>query len=195
MRHRDRVVTARDIEDLALQRSADVVQARCFPRSGFVRLVVAMRGANPVPSAAQVRELRRALLEGAPASLSAPKALRITGPTIRRLRVELTLRVDELEHAGALAEGVKRRLSALFDAAIGGPSQEGWPLGANPLEEDIALALIDAPHLDSIVEVVFEEIATDGSTRAWPAALAPHELAMLDDDPIRIHIATAEVVA
>ena len=195
MRHRDRVVTARDIEDLALQRSSDVVQARCFPRSGFVRLVVAMRGANPVPGAAQVRELRRALLEGAPASLSAPKALRITGPTIRRLRIELTLRVDELEHAGALAEGVKRRLSALFDAAIGGPSQEGWPLGANPLEEDIALALIDAPHLDSIVKVAFEEIATDGSTSAWPAALAPHELAMLDDDPIRIHIATAEVVA
>src|SRR5262249_48377441 len=78
LRHRNRALTARDFEDLALQSSPDVVQARCFARPGQVRLVVVMRGEDPLPNASEVRELRRLLLAAAPAALSAPQVLRIT---------------------------------------------------------------------------------------------------------------------
>jgi hypothetical protein len=195
VRHRNRAVTLRDIEDLALQSSPDIVQARCMSRKGYLRLVVVMRGKDPLPHTAQIRELRRLLLDSAPAALSAPNALRISGPAIRRLRVELTLRVDTLDHAGTLSDAVKQRITALFDAATGGQTQDGWQLGANPQEEDIALALLDVPHLESIGRITLQESTPAGDARAWPTALASHELVVLDKDPIRIQLAPAEVMA
>ena len=68
LRHRGRAVTAHDIEDLALQSSPHIVQARVITARDHVRLVVVMKGHNPQPSAGEARELRRLLLAAAPAS-------------------------------------------------------------------------------------------------------------------------------
>jgi len=194
LRHRNRAVTAHDIEDLALQSSPDIVQARAFARRGSIRLVVVMRGKNPRPNAAQVRELRRLLLAAAPMSLSATGALRIEGPAIRRLRIELVLRVETLDHAGALTDFVKKQLVLFFDTATGGVYKTGWPLGLNPSEGDIVLALIDAPFLESIERVDVREIADDDSVLPSLETLKATEIAMLADDPIRITFETAEVM-
>jgi hypothetical protein len=193
LRHRNRAVTAHDIEDLALQSSQDIVQARTFVRRGYIRLVVVMRGKNPQPNAAQVRELRRLLLDSAPISLSAPGALRIEGPKVRRLRIELDLLVETLDHAGALAAFIKKKLNSFFDTAVGGPDKDGWALGVNPSEEDIAFALIDAPFLESISDVKLHEITDDGKVLPALEALKATELVTLADDPIRIDFRTAEV--
>jgi hypothetical protein len=152
-----------------------------------------MRGENPQPTAAQVRELRRLLLDAAPASLSAPGALRIEGPKVRPLRIELTLRVEMLDHAGELGEFVKSQLKRLFDTATGGIDDDGWPLGVNPSEDDIAFALIDAPHLESIGSVKLRELA-GGKVREWPNTLKETEIVMLAEDPVRIEFETAEVL-
>jgi hypothetical protein len=194
VRHRNRAVTARDLEDLALQSSPDIVQARAVVRRGYIKLVVVMRGENPQPTAAQVRELRRLLLDAAPASLSATGALRIEGPNVRRLQVELELRVETLDQAGALGEWVKSQLKRLFDTAVGGVDNDGWPLGVNPTEDDIAFALIDAPNLESIVGVALREIV-DGAIQDWPQTLKETEIVMLADDPVRLEFQTAEVFA
>jgi hypothetical protein len=194
LRHRNRAVTAHDIEDLALQSSPDVVQARAVVRRGYIKLVIAMRGDNPQPTAAQVRELRRFLLDAAPAALSAPGALRIEGPKVRQLQIELALRVETLDHAGELGEFVEQRLKNLFDTATGGIDKDGWPLGLNPTEDDIAYALIDAPHLESIGNVKLREIAGEGDVRAWPETVKETEIVMLADDPVRIEFETAEVL-
>lgn len=194
LRHRNRAVTQQDLEDLALQSSPDIAQARCFLRRGFVRLVIVMRGKNPIPNASQIRELHRLLSSVASIALGAQGALQIIGPSIRRLRVELTLRVESLDHAGALSEDVEKRLVAFFDTATGGIDQDGWMLGGNPSEEDIALALIDVHYLESLVAVTLHEVVGDSTVRAWPATLKPVELAVLDDDPVRIQFETAEVM-
>ena len=193
LRHRNRAVTARDIEDLALQSSPDIVQARAVVRRGFIKLVIVMRGDDPQPTAAQVRELRRLLLEAAPAALSAPGALRIEGPTVRRLQIQLELRIETLDHAGALGEFVKRQLKSLFDTATGGVDKDGWPLGLNPTEDDIAFALIDAPHLESIGDVKLRE-SVGKEVRPWAGAVKETEIVMLADDPVRIEFETAEVL-
>jgi len=194
LRHRHRAVTPQDLEDLALESSPDIAQARCFFRPGFIRLVIVMRGKNPSPNAAQIRELHRLLTAVAPPSLSEQGALRIVGPSPRRLRVALTLRVESLDRAGALSEDVKKRLVALFDTATGGSDGDGWALGTNPSEEDIALALVDANHLESIAKVTFHEVAGDGLEQAWPATFKPSGLVVLDKDPVRIQFVTAEVM-
>ena len=193
LRHRNRAVSARDLEDLARGSSPDIAQARCLIRGDCVRLVVVMRGTNPRPNSAQIRELRRLLLDAAPPSLGALNALRIERPEVRRVRIDLTLRIATLDDAGAVAQEVKKRLTSLFDTAIGGVEHEGWPLGDNPTEGDIALALIDTPRLDSIASVGLREDQRDGREGPSPETIRPNELVMLADDPVRLQFATAEV--
>jgi hypothetical protein len=195
VRHRDRAVTAQDLEDLALESSPDIVQARAFVRRGYIRLVVVMRGKDPVPTAAQIRELRRLLLDAAPVSLSAPNALRIEGPRIRRLRVELELLVETLDRAGEVSAAVKQKLLEFFDTGTGGIDEDGWQLGAKPSEEDIAFAISDSPHLEAIGSVKLHEITADGTELPALEGGSPREIVMLADDPIRIQFETAEVMA
>jgi hypothetical protein len=194
IRHRERALTARDIEDLALESSPDIVQARCFQRKDFVRLVVVMRGADPMPGAAQVRELRRLLLAASPPSLSATQALRIVGPAVRRLRVDLRLRVASLDDAGAVARDAKQQIVMRFDTSTGGPDQGGWALGENPTEGDVAMALADVARFQSIASVTLREIR-DGSDQAWPPTIQPNEIAMLDKEVMRVEFETLEVIA
>ena len=192
LRHRNRAVTLQDLEDLTVESSPDIAQALAIARQGYVRLLVVMRGKNPMPNAAQRRELHNYLLAVTPASLGAAKALRIAGPDIRRLRLELKLRVTSLDKAGALGTWAKAKLERFFDTSTGGIDEDGWQLGANPSVDDIAFALLDAPDLESIENVSLYEIADDEREQPWPALLKPTELAMLDKDPLRIDFETAE---
>ncbi len=195
LRHRGRVVTANDIEDLALQSSPDIAQARAVVKQGYIRLVVVMKGKKPAPNAAQVRELRRLLLEVGPVSLSAPRALRIEGPGIRKLRIEVRLEIETLDNAGQVSKWVKDQLANFFDSTIGGVDKDGWPLGLNPTEEDIAFVLINAPRLDGIADVDLFEIKDDGVEAPWPETIKLTDIVTLDDDPVRIQFETAEVMA
>jgi len=195
LRHRGRAVTANDIEDLALQSSPDIAQARAFVKRGYIRLVVVMKGKNPTPNASQVRELKRLLLDVAPMSLSASTALRIEGPRIRKLRIELILEIERLDYAGQVSKWAKDQLASFFDSTNGGIDKDGWALGLRPSEEDIAFVLINAPRLDSIAHVKLVESVGDGTERPWPETIKLTELVMLDDDPVRIQFETVEVMA
>jgi len=169
------------------------VQARAAANGNSFRLTVVAGGANPQPSAEQLRELRRLLLASAPPSLAG--VLQIVVPRLRHLRIDLTLNVDELDHAGELAKYAKHKMTRLFDTAAGGVDGDGWALGQNPSGQEIALALIDAPHLDGIDDVVLWEITGSAAATPWPATLAGDELAVLADDPVRIEFRIPEVVA
>ena len=194
LRHHDRALTAQDFEDIALASSSDVAQARCFVGAGKVRVVVVMRGAEPRPGAAARRELVRALTGAAPVALTKRGAVTVDPPQIRLLRIDLALEVSSLDDAGGVADAVKGALAQLFDPATGG-SGNGWPLGIGPGEDDIALALIDIPKLQSIESVAFYEILADGSDRPWNSNVKPDDLVMLAKDPARIVFATLEAVA
>jgi predicted phage baseplate assembly protein len=194
LRHRGRAVSLRDFEDLVRQNSAEVAQARCFARNGGVRLVVVMRGDTPWPSRAQQRELRRMLLEIASPALAAPGALVIAGPAARRLRIALTLRVATLDVAGTVAGLAKERLVARFDTERGGDDGEGWPMGRDPREEDIAGILLDLPDLESIVSIARLEVGELGGERPWRGGVGPQELAMLAPEDILIRFEVLEAV-
>lgn len=195
LRHRDRAVTARDFEDLALERFVDVVQARCFSRSGRLRLVVVMRGAQPQPSAAFKRELGRSLLAAAATPLGAPRALRIDGPVVRRLRVAVQLKMTSLDRSGEVAVSAQQKVAALLDSACGGYDGLGWPLGAEPSADDIAAALLDLPHLQGIGEIELREVHGDGAEAAWRGAVRPAELVMLAEDGVRVAFDPAAIAA
>jgi hypothetical protein len=194
LRHRERALTAGDVEDIVLESSPDIAQARCFLRNGFVQLVAVMRGANPLPNAAQVRELHRLIVADAPPSLSVHQALRIAAPTLRRLRVDLRLTVASLDAAGPVARAARNQIIALFDTATGGVDGDGWALGENPNEGDIAVVLADVARLEGIASVTLHEIDDDGEEMPWPSALQRTDLPRLEKDGVRIEFETVEVV-
>ncbi|HWA89516.1 MAG TPA: baseplate J/gp47 family protein [Rhizomicrobium sp.] len=193
LRHRDRAVTAKDFEDLALEESADVVQARCFAANGKIRLVVAMRGDDPMPDRAQIRALTAMLAERAPSQ--AAQALTIVGPVVRRLRIYLTLRVATLDVAGEIEGDVKAALEHYFDTETGGSDGEGWPLGASPSETDIAEALLKVDALEGFAAVARMEVGDDGAETPWPDAIRANELAMAAKDGVRIDFEIADAAA
>ncbi len=195
LRHRGRAVTARDLEDLALASSPDIVQARALVQPRHTRLVVVMRGPTPAPTLAQRRELGRLLLGVAPFTFGAASGFAIDGPRIRQLRIRLALRVEGLDHAGRVAQQVAARLETFFDSATGGLAGDGWPLGANPREDDIALSLLDLAHLHSIAAVSLVEAVDDTTERPWPGTLKPDQIVRLADDAIRFEFQSMEVAA
>ena len=191
LRHRERAMVPRDFEDLALASSPDIAQARTFKRTGALQVVVVMRGKEPAPNAGQGRELRR-LLQDSASPLLGGSAITIKGPRVRKLRLRLALRVASLDDAGDAARTVKDALEDFFDSGSGGVDGAGWPLGAAPVEDDIAFALADAHGLEGIAQIRLIEIAADGSEGAWRPAVRADELVMLADDAIRIDFATLE---
>ena len=105
----------------------------------------------------------------------------------------MNLLVPGLDVAGDVARSAKGRLAQLFDTATGGADQQGWRLGENPTEGDVAYALIDLPDLHSIEGVTLFELQGRRTERPWPASLNPDELAVLASDPVRIEFLTSEV--
>jgi hypothetical protein len=134
------------------------------------------------------------LLAVATPALAAPGALTIKGPAVRRMRVDLKLAVATLDVAGDVADEATKRVSAFFDTELGSESRAGWPLGLSPREEDIAVALLDIPDLESIAAINLIEIDGEGSDRPWPAKIRTDELAMLAADGVRTSFETMEEV-
>lgn len=193
LRHRGRAIAASDFEDLALQSSPDIAQARAFHSAQGIRLVVVMRGPQPAPTAAQRRDLQRLLQSAASPLLGHDDAVTISGPKVRRLRLRLALRVASLDDAGRLGEEVKLSLTRLFDSATGGVSGSGWPLGAPPSDDDIALALYGAENLAGIDTIELVEIDAKGNELPWRAQLRADELIVLADDALRTRFEPLEL--
>jgi hypothetical protein len=103
--------------------------------------------------------------------------------------------VETLDHTGELSAFVKEKFGGFFDTATGGVDKDGWALGLEPSENDIAFALSDAPHLESIADVSLIEIADDGKEHPWEEQpTRATEIVMLGEDPVRFQFETAEVM-
>jgi hypothetical protein len=107
----------------------------------------------------------------------------------------LSLSVDTLDHAGGVAADAKTRIEKFLDTLTGGRTGDGWPLGASPTTDDIALALLDENNLKSITDIGLAEVLADGTEGAWPATLKVNELVQLDADALRLQFASVEQFA
>jgi hypothetical protein len=193
LRHRERALTLQDFEDLALESSPSIVQARAFQLSrGRVQVTVVMRG-NPLPTLSEIRELRRYLLSKAPSAFALPGRLTIAPPGLRELRIELELDVLSLDAAAQVSADVKTQLKALFDTATGNLTRDGWALGLDPPADVVASAVGSVPDLSSIASLQLFEIDAKGNKLPWPTQIKPTDLVVLADDPVRLVFHSLEV--
>jgi hypothetical protein len=177
---RDRALTLRDLEVLAVQSSRDVAQASAFPSPGGARVTVVMRGRDPRPPQPVIRAIRRYLAERTTPMLAAPNAIDIRGPVVVDVRVGLALTIDAVENSGAVAAEAQRRVAALLDPADGGVDEAGWRLGEVPGEADIAAVLADVPHVEEIRNIE----VTVASTGAPASAVAREAIVRLADNGV-----------
>jgi hypothetical protein len=178
---RDRAVSGRDIEQLALAYAPEIVQARCIAgrRGGAAaRLVIAVSGENPRPSRPVRRELQRYLLERATPSLTEGRHFRVDAPTIRRCRMTIGLTIESLDRGGSIEQAAHDAIHAFLHWATGGLDGRGWPLGSAPAEDDLAAVLTDVPGVIGIRKIDLSD-ADVSSDAPFPLRIAEDVLVMI----------------
>ncbi|WP_395018476.1 hypothetical protein [Dongia sp.] len=183
---RERALTLRDFETLALQFSPLIGQAKALPRGSGLRLVIAGRGPDPLPDRALRRTLRDYLAGLAAPAAGSATALQVVAPDPVPLRVELKLTVAAIEMSPKVAQDSVARLVTLFDPGRGGLDGAGWRLGTAPSKPEIAAALVEIDGLEGVDDVVFKTIDKDDALIPLPAVLKPAQLLQLTGDDIRI---------
>ncbi|HLK48651.1 MAG TPA: hypothetical protein VKT49_10985 [Bryobacteraceae bacterium] len=186
---RDRALTLRDFEKLAVQSSRDIVQARALPSGAGIQLVAVVRGQNPLPSQAQWRALLAELARCTSPALAAPAAIVKLPPRLVQVQVALTLAIQSIDSSGSVGRETTRRLLALVDPATGGLDRLGWPLGTLPTETDISAALDGVPSLESIESVTLA--ATFGGAAVQTPR--PEDLPVITAEDITIQFQTVDV--
>jgi hypothetical protein len=186
---RDRALTLRDLEMLAMQFSPDIAQVRAFRRSRDIQLVVVMRGRDLQPPEQVRRELGRFLALKTTPMLAAHGAIDIAGPVEVQTYIDLQLAIDRVDSSGSVADEATTLIRRLFDPATGGLDASGWRLGDAPSASDVAAVLDGIKHLDEIraVRVVNLDALTAMRT------LGPKELATLTPEGIGFQLELSDL--
>jgi hypothetical protein len=165
LRHRDRAVTAQDLEDLAAAASAEVARVAAIvptfspynlwldPQAptptpehaaadaGRMGVIVVPNAAEarPTPSLGLLRRVQTYLQERCPPTAD----LWVAGPEWIAVTVEATVVPTSFEEADAVGERVSTALERFLHPLTGGPDGQGWAFGRKPHGSDLS-ALIEA---------------------------------------------------
>jgi predicted phage baseplate assembly protein len=166
LRHRGRAVTAQDIEDLAVESTAEVVRARAIPPGGFnpyalwldpavprptrehqnvtagvttVIVVPDSAEARPIPGLGLLRRVEDHLRARCPATAD----VRAAGPEWIEVVVATTVVAASAEEADPLVARVAAALRDYLHPLTGGPRGDGWDFGRRPHPSDL-YAVIEA---------------------------------------------------
>ncbi|RKT13291.1 putative phage baseplate assembly protein [Paraburkholderia sp. RAU2J] len=195
LRHRDRAVTLRDLQDLARYASADVAQALALSGPLGARVIIATRADPPLPGNALRRAVTDYLLERASPAFARRAAVQVSGPALVRFRVSILLRVATLDIAGTVADRAQAAVKDLFDPATGGFDQNGWPIGVGPSEDDVGACLIAAQPPIPFDEVIAVSFTLTGREDAVTALKVPADgLPLLEAGGVDIQLQSMTVL-
>jgi hypothetical protein len=174
LRHRDRAVTAQDVEDLAYAASTTVARAVAVApdfdaynlwlepagtvseehrdayagRMGVI-VVPTTEGARPTPTLGLLRQVQAHLAERCPPTAD----LWVAGPEWVRVTVTVTVVPTSVEAANAVAARARTALERFLHPLTGGPLGQGWAFGRKPHRSDLftlAEAVGGVDHLESL---------------------------------------------
>lgn len=161
LRHRNRAVTAEDLEDLAYLASPDVARAKAVPpapqagadywlqpgavapktdlhrevNAGTAGLIVVPFGeaAQPVPSSGLLTQVHSYLV----ARCDPTVRLWVSGPDWSAVDVSVALEAESFDEAEQIEAQVRAALNRYIHPLHGGPTGKGWPYGRYPRESEI----------------------------------------------------------
>jgi predicted phage baseplate assembly protein len=193
LRHRDRAVTAQDLEDLALAASTAVARATAVtPRfdptnlwldpeapvltgahhevqAGRAGVIVVPTGdaARPTPGMGLLRQVQAFLRERCPPAAD----VWIAGPEWVRVTVTATIVPTSLEAGDAVGLAVEEALERFLHPLTGGSPGRGWAFGRKPHRSDL-FALIEG--LAGVDHLASLDVAHEPETRDENLRLALH---------------------
>jgi hypothetical protein len=185
VRHGGRILTLADLEDHASALSPDIAQVKAEARGGSIRLTIVMKGREPRPLPAQLREFKAAIQSVAGFGLSRPGGLALIRPRLLPVAVDLVLIPRSPNLFAEAAVQAAARLPAWFDPATGGRDGRGWPLGALPGRQDIAAALAPIAHLAFPLDVTLARADREtAESRILPGRIPSDVLVRIDESAI-----------
>ncbi|HKE97542.1 MAG TPA: putative baseplate assembly protein [Actinomycetes bacterium] len=188
LRHRDRAITAADLEDLALTASAEVArvaaivpeanplalwvppgapprEAHALVEAGRMGVVVVpgTAAARPTPSLGLLRQVKAHLERRCPPTAD----LWVAGPEWIAVAVTATVAATSVEEADALAERVRTTLDRFLHPLTGGATGQGWPFGRTPHRSDLFALVETVEGVDSVrsLDLALEPETTDPNRR------------------------------
>lgn len=186
---RGRAVTPRDLEQLALQSSPAIAQARCWQTGSGLRLVILVTGGDGAPSLAQMRALNAYLEARMTPALAA--ALDVVAPRLVVTQITISGSVTTFDAAAQVSLDVESALADLFDPETGGVDGGGWPLGRAPMSDDIVAVLGDIENLTAIVSISLEQIDAQGNSSPLPVSFDPDQFPVLAASGVQFNILPA----
>jgi predicted phage baseplate assembly protein len=194
---RDRAVTARDYEQLALQAAPEVARVRCVAadQPGVVRVLVAPAAQGDqlgrlhrdqlVPSEETLERIARYLDER---RLIGAHVL-VGPPGYQGLTVVATLRARARTHPEELQQAALEALYRYFNPLTGGPDGNGWPFGRPAIAGEVH-AVLQRVHGTELVEEA--RLFAANPATGWRGDevqrldLAPHQLVLSYEHRVRV---------
>jgi hypothetical protein len=150
LRHRDRALSAGDLEWLARQAAGTrIARARCLPNvnrdlrfePGWVTVLIIPNGAESVltPGSELIREVADYLGARACVGLSAGALPRINviGPGYVRVALDALIVPREIARAEEVKRNIINAIAAFFHPLTGGPDEAGWEFARDVFESEI----------------------------------------------------------
>ena len=150
LRHRDRALSANDLEWLARQAAGTrIARARCIPNvnrdlrfePGWVTVLIIPSGSDSVltPSSELISEVTDYLVARAFFGLASgvPSRINVIGPGYVRVTLEATIVPSDIAQAEQVKRAVINAIGAFFHPLTGGPDGTGWEFARDVFESEI----------------------------------------------------------
>jgi len=160
LKHRGRVVTPSDYEQVATAAFRELAKVVCNPRGAtdgddVVLLIVPhARREKPMPSMELEQHVRDAVRERAPASLVESNTSRIVvrGPRYAAVSVSVSLSTADSTSISLLKGTIERRLDE-FLHPLDGNRGEGWEFGDVPSTDALTELVGETEHVADVLEL------------------------------------------
>ena len=184
LRHRDRVITAQDLEDLTLAASPDVARVRALlptfhafnlwldktakaaslreheaVDAGRIGVIVVPQDdvPQPTPSLSLLRQVKSYLQARCPATAE----LWVAGPEWIQISIDVTLVPTDLRAADVVESRVRTALDNFLHPLHGGAGGQGWAFGRKPHRSDLYALIENVAGVDHLLDL---QVAHDPQT-------------------------------
>jgi hypothetical protein len=176
LRHRDRAITASDIEWIARDASPEVARAHCLAitgpvghaQRGWITVIVVPRSSEdrPWPSAELQRRVAESLRARVPASVA--RRVLVVEPSYIALNVAVEIVPKDINTAAIVEAQLRKNLNRFLHPLTGGPNGKGWGFGEDLHLSNIASVIESTDGVDYARDI---HLSVDGGERCQSVAV------------------------
>lgn len=152
IRHRNRGVASKDLEDIVKEVSNDIHEVKCITNvnnfmeqeNGSLNLVVALKDNILEGMSYNLKnDIENYLISRVPSNVKVNKNLYICDPEIVEIEMNVNITIDDKANKGLVNERLKFIIDQYLDYKTGNHDNKGWSIGELPREDDFYNIILD----------------------------------------------------